>query len=123
MYTYTLDAVAVNPLGEWTIEYQRNAGQIFWRRILRGELVFKGDDYTLIMGKADCTSLEFIIYCDDVEYWTGEIKFPYDVFVDTDQCYLKCTPEVVDEYSCILLNYETEYLLGPAGGAIAEIRT
>ena len=50
MYTYTLDGNTVNPLGEWTIEYQRNKGQIFFRRILRGELFFKGADYTLIMG-------------------------------------------------------------------------
>jgi len=121
MYTYTIDAVAVNPLGEWTIEYQRNPGQIFWRRILRGELVFKGDDYTLIMGKADCTPLEFIIYCDDVEYWTGEIKFPYAFFVDTDQCHLKCTPEVVDEYTCIMNNYNTEYLAALGDGVVTLV--
>lgn len=126
MFTYTLDGQAVTPSGEWKISYQKNAGQIFFRRILEGELVFRGADYTYIMGQTECTDMEFIIYCKGEEFWTGSIKFPYGFTkIDIDQCWLSGTPEVVDEYSCIMDHYETEFLLSTNGGttAAAEIRT
>lgn len=125
MYTYTLDGTTVNPLGEWTIEYQRNAGQIFFRRILRGELVFVDADYDYIIGQTECTDMEFIIYCDGDEYWTGSIKFPYGFEkIGTDQCWISGTPQVIDEYSCIMDYYEYEFLKSTWGGttAAAEIR-
>lgn len=121
MFTYTLNGNEVHPRGEWEIEYRRNVGQIFWRRHLVGELTFQNEDYTLIMSFADCTVLTFIIYCMGEIYWTGEFNMPYDFKIDEDQCNIKGTPEVVDEYSCIMNNYETEYVLTIALFAIAPI--
>jgi len=118
-YTYTLDGTTVTPVGEWTISYERNAGQIFFRRILRGDLTFKDADYTFITGQSVCTDLEFKILCDGAEYWVGSIKYPYGFSdVDTDQCWITGTPEVVDEYTCIMQNYETEYFIPTFLGGI-----
>lgn len=125
-YTYTLDGTTVTPEGEWTINYQRNAGQIFFRRILRGELIFMGDDYDFITGQSVCTDMEFKILCDGAEYWVGSIKYPYGFTdVDDDACIIKGTPEVVDEYTCIMQNYETVYFVPrPAVGGVApDLRT
>jgi hypothetical protein len=116
-YTYTLNGVEVNPDGKWEIEYHRNEGQIFWRRILRGELIFKGDDYDyinsiiedLVSVSGGCTILSFVIYCNGVELWTGQFKYPYDFTFDEDSCEVIGTPEVVDAYTCIMTNYNTEY--------------
>jgi hypothetical protein len=74
-YTYELNGVAVNPTGKWEIEYRRNEGQIFWRRYLRGELEFKGDDYDYLNSITDnmvsfpggCTYIDFVIYCNGVQ--------------------------------------------------------
>ena len=116
-YTYTLNGVAVNPTGKWEIEYRRNEGQIFFRRILTGELTFKGVDYTYLNSIVDnlvsypgrCTYIDFVIYCDEEEFWTGQFKYPYSFKFDTDSCQVTGTPEVVDEYTCIMTNYDTEF--------------
>lgn len=109
-YTYTLNGSTVTPSGDWNFEYRKNKGQIFWRVHIVGEFTFKGDDYDTIMGMSDCGVLEFKIYCQGSEIWEGEFKHPYGwETLDTDKCLLKGTPEVVDEYSCIMSNYETEY--------------
>ncbi len=116
-YTYTLNGVAVNPIGKWEIEYKKNAGQIFWRRHLRGKLTFEGVDYDYIHTLVDdfvsvqnqCTYLDFVVYCNDVEFWTGKFFYPYSFKIDEDSCYMTGEPEVVDAYTCIMTNYETEY--------------
>lgn len=108
-YRYTIEGIDVNPRGEWSISNDQNAGQIFFRRNLTGDLTFIGTDYDLIMGMTECETLEFIIYCGVTEFWTGQFKFPSDFDVDEDSCAMTGTPEVVDEYSCIMENYETKY--------------
>ena len=122
-YTYKLNGVAVNPSGKWEIEFRRNEGQIFWRRYLTGELMFKGEDYNFIIGQVEelvsvsgCVELDLVIYCEDVEFWTGKFKYPYSFKFDEDNCTLTGTPEVVDEYTCIMENYNTEYEVYPAIG-------
>jgi len=123
-YRYTINDIDVNAIGDWEISYERNAGQIFFRRILRGELTFKGDDYDTIMGMSDCDVLEFKIYCGASLHWEGKFKFPYDLEIDEDSCFMKGEPEVVDEYTCLLTNYETEYkLLLNAGGTAIQLRS
>ena len=111
--------MSVNPTGKWEIEYRRNDGQIFFRRILTGELIFKGVDYTYLNSIVDnlvsypggCTYIDFVIYCDEEEFWTGQFKYPYSFTFDDDSCIATGTPEVVDEYSCIMDYYEQEYLM------------
>lgn len=118
-YRYTINDADVNALGDWEIGYERNAGQIFFRRILTGDLTFRGDDYQTIMAMSDCDVLEFKIYCGASEHWEGQFKFPYDFDIDEDSCAMVGTPEVVDEYNCILANHETEYDVGVPSGSIS----
>jgi len=108
-YTYTINNQYVSPEGDWTLSLERNEGQIFFRKHLRGELTFRGADYDLIMGMSDCDVLEFKIYCGGTEYWEGQFKMPYDFEIDEDSCVLKGEPEVVDEYTCIMDQYEVEW--------------
>lgn len=109
MYTYTLEGTTVTPPTNWQIEHRRNDGQIFFRRYLTGDIIFKDDDYDLLLEQDECTTLTFIIYCDGVEFWTGTFKYPYDFHFNTDACIAIGTPDVYDEYSCIMDKYEVEY--------------
>jgi len=122
-YRYYINDVEVFPKGEWVINYQRNEGQIFFRRIFEGELTFFNDDYNFIMG-LDCEIATFDIYCGGAIHWEGQFQYPYKVKFDDDSCVAVITPEVVDEYSCIMDNYETEYpyALG-VGGVVPELWT
>jgi hypothetical protein len=120
-WKYRLNGEWVNPQGEWEISYQRNVGQIFFRRIWSGEIYFVGDDYDTLMSMSDCDVLEFIVYCGDEEWWTGQFKFPYDFDIDEDSCFAKGEPEVVDEYSCIMEKYEKEYWITPTGASTATV--
>lgn len=116
-YTYTLNGVEVHPEGKWEIEHVRNEGQIFRRRKLTGELIFKGADYVylnsivenLVSYPGGCTYIDFVIYCNGEEFWTGQFKYPYSFRFDEDSCEAVGTPEVVDEYNCIMDHYTQEY--------------
>ena len=117
-YRYYINDVEVSPKGEWSIEYRRNEGQIFFRRIFEGELTFGGDDYTFIKGLS-CEIATFDIWCGSAIYWEGQFQYPYKAKFDDDSCTVVITPEVVDEYTCIMANYDTEYnFLGVGGGGI-----
>jgi len=115
-YRYYINDIEVFPQGEWSISYQRNEGQIFFRRIFDGELTFIGADYELITG-LDCEIATFDIYCSSEIFWEGQFQYPYKAKFDDDSCTVVLTPEVVDEYSCVMNNYETEYPGGGLGGA------
>lgn len=120
-YTYRLNGAWVNPEGDWEISYQRNEGQIFFRRIFAGELTFLGDDYTTLMGFSDCDVLDFQVYCKSQLWWEGQFKFPYNFEIDEDSCAAKGEPEVVDEYTCIMDKRNTVYktrIYLPVAGAI-----
>jgi len=107
-YRYYINEVEVFPKGEWVINYQRNEGQIFFRRIFEGELTFFNDDYNFIMG-LDCEIATFDIWCGGAIHWEGQFQYPYKAKFDDDSCTVVLTPEVVDEYTCIMNNYETKY--------------
>ena len=115
-YRHFINGTEVYPRGDWSINYERNDGQIFFRRVLEGELTFTGDDYDFITS-LDCEIAEYEIFCGGVSFWTGQFQFPYIVKFDTDSCFVVLTPEVVDEYSCIMEYYETEFQLFPAVAA------
>jgi len=124
-YRYTINGADVSPRGDWEINYERNVGQIFFRRVLTGDLTFIGDDYQTIMGMSDCDVLEFIIYCGVSIHWEGQFKFPYDFDINEDSCSMLGTPEVVDDYTCIMSHYDQEYYLTHVGGTTStpELRT
>ena len=120
-YHYYINDVEVFPKGEWSIEYQRNEGQIFFRRIFGGELTFLDADYDFIKG-LDCEIATFDIYCGGTVFWQGQFQYPYLLGFDDDSCTVVLTPEVVDEYSCIMNNYEKKLSLRPStGGIFAEL--
>lgn len=110
-YTFEINSIAVTPQGDWDFEYKRNAGQIFFRKVINGEFIFTGADYNTIMGMTDCDVLDFEIFCQEESVWEGEFKFPYDFDIDEDACILTGTPEVVDQYTCIMKYYDTKYWL------------
>lgn len=110
-YTYTLGGVSVSPIVNWDIDFKRNKGQIFYRRIINGDFIFQGDDYEYLITLDVCSEPEFIIYCEGEEFWTGKFIYPYGFEFDEDKCIATSTPQVVDEYSCIMDNYETEWYL------------
>lgn len=120
-YRYTIDGTDVNPRGDWVLNLEQGDGQIFFRRKLRGDLTFIGDDYDLIMASSDCDVLEFKIFCGAAEHWEGKFKFPYDFDIDEDSCACVGEPEVVDEYSCIMDFYETEWRMAMATGPIQPV--
>jgi hypothetical protein len=120
-YRYYIEGTEVFPRGDWAINYQRNEGQIFFRRIFEGELTFMGDDYTFITS-LDCEIASFEIYCSGELFWEGQFQYPYLVKFDDDACIVVLEPEVVDEYSCIMDKYNYEYFTTnylPVGGFIA----
>ena len=117
-YRYYIEGTEVFPQGEWSISYQRNEGQIFFRRIFDGELTFIGADYDLIKSFC-CRIITFDIYCGGAIHWQGQFQYPYLVGFDDDSCIAIITPEVVDEYSCIMDNYENGYYVNPSVGGVA----
>ena len=119
-YRYYIEDVEVFPQGEWEISYQRNEGQIFFRRIFDGELTFRGADYDLIKSFC-CRIITFDIYCGGAIHWQGQFQYPYKVKFDADSCIVVLTPEVVDEYTCILNNYDVEYSNTAIGGAYSIV--
>ena len=119
-YRYYIEGTEVFPQGEWSISYQRNEGQIFFRRIFDGELTFFDADYDLITGLC-CKIATFDIYCGGAIHWQGQFQYPYKATFDDDSCIVVLTPEVVDEYMCIMNNYDTEYHLF-LGGIAIDIR-
>ena len=116
-YRYYINDVEVYPKGEWTIEYRRNEGQIFFRRIFEGELTFMGADYTFIKSLC-CDIATFDIWCGGAIHWEGQFQYPYKAKFDDDSCTVVLTPEVVDEYSCIMGHYDIQVSLFPTGSVI-----
>ena len=74
-YRYYINDVEVFPKGEWSLEYRRNEGQIFFRRIIDSELTFMDDDYDFITGLS-CEIATFDIYCGGDIFWQGQFQYP-----------------------------------------------
>lgn len=112
-FTFKIAGIQVNPIGKWKIEFQRNEGQIFWRRYFKGELIFTGTDYDLIRSYgSDCAEIPIEVFCNDSEdvFWEGYFNYPSSFSFDLDDCEAKGTPIITDQYSCIIKNYEKEYM-------------
>ena len=116
-YRYYIEGTEVFPKGEWSQEYRRNEGQIFFRQIIDSELTFMDADYDFITGLC-CKIATFDIYCGGEIFWQGQFQYPYKVKFDADSCVVVLTPEVVDEYTCVMANYETEYPYSATGGGV-----
>jgi len=115
-YTHYIDGVQVFPSGDWEIVHEWPEGCIFSRREFSGELTFGNiahnglsDDYDYLMGLGDCQRVDYDIYCNGELYWEGYINHTIGYEVDEDNCTIKVTPLLSDEYDCILLYSDVEY--------------
>lgn len=118
IYEHYIEDEQVFPSGEWDIVHEFPEGCIFSRREFSGTLTFGNirhngisDDYDYIMGFGEqyCQRLTYEIYCNDELYWEGYLYHTLSYDVDEDNCTIKCTPLLSDEYDCFVLNGDIEY--------------
>lgn len=119
------DTGRVNPMyKELTIDYEKESNQMFFRRKINGKLKFIRKDYDYLMTKDIWYEFQLQIFKEEtnwVKYWEG--KFFYtDCEFDADNKIISVTPQVVDEYSFILDNYEQELDLIQLAPPITQCR-
>lgn len=107
---YTFE-IRLNGAGSWTqfyplyddalsIDYKKEDGDIFFRRMLDGDLVFVGDEYTTISGYENDDEINIKIEQDGVLWWEGFFG-KFDGEWDEDACTFTVNPTVNDEYTCL----------------------
>lgn len=118
-YTHYIDGRQVYPVGEWDIKHEFPEGCIFSRREFSGTLTFgniafngQADDYDWLMSLGDCHRQDYEIYCNDELYWEGYISHTISYEVDEDNCIIRLTPLLSDEYDCFVLDGDIEYNSG-----------
>jgi len=121
IYTHYIEGEQVFPGGEWEIVHKFPEGCIFSRREFSGTLTFGNigynrvsDDYDYLIGFGEqyCQRLSYEIYCNNELYWEGYINHTLSYEVDEDNCTIKVTPLLLDEYDCFVLNGDIEYNTG-----------
>lgn len=96
-------------------EIKREAGQIFFRTALKTSLIFVGENYDFLKSIDEvgyrCAHNCLIIqkFCAGawVDFWSGKFSFSF-CKVNEDDCRIEFTPDINDEYTC-LLEAATEY--------------
>jgi len=118
IYTHYIEGTQVYPSGEWEIVHRFPEGCIFSRREFSGTLTFGNirhngisDDYDYLMGFGEqyCQRLNYEIYCNDELYWEGYINHTIGYEIDEDNCTIKTTPLLSDEYDCFVIYGDIEY--------------
>lgn len=104
------EAGIVHPIWkDLTIEYAKENNQMFFRKKLSGKLTFVQDDYEFIKSSYFEQTFHLDILNTDWNiYWQG-IFYCIDCEFNDDDKNLKVTPNVLDEYTDILENYEKEF--------------
>ncbi len=130
IYTHYIEGEQVFPGGEWEIVHRFPEGCIFSRREFSGTLTFGdirfngiSDDYAYIMGFGEqyCQRLSYEIYCNNELYWEGYLYHTLSYDVDEDNCTIKTTPLLLDEYDCMVLNGDIEYPIVGIGGSNVKV--
>jgi len=130
VYTHYIEGVQVHPSGEWEIIHGFPEGCIFSRREFSGTLTFGNirhngisDDYDYLIGFGIqyCQRLSYEIYCNNELYWEGYINHTLDYEVDEDNCTIKTTPLLSDEYDCFVIYGDVEYLFNDLTNRIEAI--
>jgi hypothetical protein len=83
----------------------------FPRRAIATPLLFKGDDYALILAyeQAGCQPLDFVVEYQAAEVYRGVIRLGTSkVRVDLRDCVIEAQAEPQDDYTCLVENWETE---------------
>lgn len=110
--TQVKEIVQMQPEGTLKVDQQRESGQVFYRKKLNGKLrVYKKDEpqaYSDLKSIADnigCKEAELRIFCGGVEEFRGRIRRK-NVGVNLTKCYVTLSPDTLDEYTCILDNWD-----------------
>jgi hypothetical protein len=98
----------VTPVWGGIFSYVQEKGQIFFRKRLKGAMVFQNTDYELL--NAALNPLECEIVTVTVEIFCGEpwaelvtAKFTLlESVINLDSCFISVTPEIQDDYTCFL---------------------
>ena len=99
-----------------TKEFDKEAGQQFFRAKLSGKLTFKGDDYFFIVNNPIDTqyTLEVFISYDMGAtwgtYWKGQF-WKTDCAIDEDSKTAVVEPAVIDAYTAVMAGLDKEYNL------------
>lgn len=120
----SITSTEVHPVWKGDFTYDRERDQVFYRHKIDSEMVFKGNDFTLINDAPECEVITVTVqrYCggDWADYWQGTFT-KYDCKFDIDRCELRVKPEVSDKYTCILGDWNTEYNI--YGGTAIQVRS
>lgn len=113
--------------GDLLFEDVRERDQLFYRRHCRTRFTAYGADFdTLDALRAvdTCDDIDFLIYESGIEVWAGKISLRRARWYP-DQCRVEFTPELNDDYNCILQNWDEEFnILDIIGGDVtAKILT
>jgi len=112
-----------------SIEWERESGEMYYRRKLAGKLTFVGPDYDLIMPTDNAFGNTFIV---DIEisydngttwsaYWQG-VFYHTDCEIDLDNKTVVVTPSVNDEYIDVIAGLEKEYNMIDLQPPIFEVK-
>ena len=104
--------------GDLDIDNKKEDKDVYFRRILEGGLVFKGDEYTTIYGYENDDEIKIEIRQDGVaDWWIGYFgKFDGDW--DKDACTFTVTPTVDDEYTCLKQKGDEKWNILNVGTAV-----
>ena len=110
--------VLVHPIYKdtFSIDWQMNKSERFYRKTWNGNLTFVSADFDLIMSKAFDTTYTLILQhsADYGKTWTDYQSASFvrtDCEIDEDNKSLVVKPTAIDEYTKVLDGYEKEYNL------------
>ena len=109
---------SVNPVwkDDLALEYEREQGQMFFRRKLNGKLTFVGADMEWILQRGYSHQIGVTMDRSDdngvtwSEYWIGHF-YMTDCEVNLDDSLITVQPTVDDEYNKVLDGYDKEFNL------------
>ena len=103
-------------LGEISVDFEPEGDEIFLRRKLNGSVKFVGDSYNYLKQFDNLTNA-----CDKIfliieqqcgaggytEFWKGFFAIQ-NCTINEDACFIEVSPEVEDQYTCLLKQYDIE---------------
>lgn len=113
-YRFYLDGVLANPIFPDSLskEFERETGQVFFREKIKGKLRFMVNDYIYILSKPVdhkfTVKIEVHYGYGWEDYWEG-FFYLTDCEIDYERECIQVEPDVLDEYTEILDNYDKEF--------------
>lgn len=101
----------LHPLNGQAVEFEikREPGNIFFRTTLKTSLFFIGPDYSFLKSidaagyrcAKNCLTIQKFCGGEWVDFWSGKFSFTY-FKVNDDDCRIEFTPDINDQYTCLL---------------------